>query len=70
MSTDGAKQKAREAVEAARDELVEVSRDIHEHPELAMKETRAAGLLADKLEARGFAVERGAWGIETAFKAR
>ena len=65
-----AKQKAIEAVEAARDELVEISVDIHEHPELAMKETRAAGLLADKLEARGFAVERGAWGIETAFKAR
>ena len=70
MTGDGAKQKAIEAVEAARDELVEISRDIHEHPELAMKEVRAAGLIADKLEARGFAVERGAWGMETAFKAR
>jgi len=70
MSVDGAKQKAIEAVETARAELVEISLDIHAHPELAMKETRAAGLIADKLEARGFAVERGAWGMETAFKAR
>jgi amidohydrolase len=70
MSVDGAKQKAIEAVETAREELVEISLDIHAHPELAMKETRAAGLIADKLEARGFAVERGAWGMETAFKAR
>jgi amidohydrolase len=70
MTADGAKQRAIEAVEAARGELVEISRDIHENPELAMKETRAAALLADRLEARGFAVERGAWGMETAFKAR
>jgi amidohydrolase len=70
MSNDGAKQRAIEGVEAARDELVEISRDIHEHPELAMKETRAAALIADRLEARGFAVERRAWGMETAFKAR
>jgi len=70
VSVEGAKKTAIAAVEAARSELVEISVDIHGHPELAMKETRAAGLLADKLEARGFAVERGAWGMETAFKAR
>jgi len=70
MNIDDAKRKAIEAVAAARDELVEISIDIHEHPELAMKETRAAGLLGDRLEARGFAVERGAFGLETAFRAR
>ncbi len=64
------KQKAQAGVEAARDELSEISLDIHSHPELAMKETRASALLADRLEARGFAVERGAFGLETAFRAR
>ena len=65
-----AKAKAMEGVAAARDELIEISLDIHSHPELAMKETRASALLADRLEARGFAVERGAFGLETAFRAR
>lgn len=67
---DGAKARAKEAVEAARQELIEVSMDIHSHPELALKEVRASALLADRLEARGFAVERGAFGMETAFRAR
>jgi amidohydrolase len=70
MDIDTAKQKARAGVEAARDELSEISLDIHAHPELAMKETRASALLADRLEARGFAVERGAFGMDTAFRAR
>lgn len=70
MDIDTAKQKARAGVESARDELSEISMDIHSHPELAMKETRASALLADRLEARGFAVERGAFGMDTAFRAR
>jgi amidohydrolase len=70
MDPHTAKDKAREAVEAARDELTEISVDIHSHPELAMKEERASALLAERLEARGFAVERGTWGMETAFRAR
>jgi len=67
---ESAKSAARAAVEDARGELIEISLDIHAHPELAMEETRASGLLADRLEARGFAVERGAFGLETAFRAR
>ena len=65
-----AKARATEGVAAARDELIEISLDIHSHPELAMKETRASALLADHLQARGFAVERGAFGLETAFRPR
>ena len=68
MSIDKAKERAKAAVAEARETLVEVSRDIHEHPELALKETRAANLLSDTLEAQGFAVERGVYGIETAFR--
>ncbi len=70
MDIQSAKKKAIEGVSAARDELVEISLDIHANPELALQERRAAKLLADRLEARGFAVERGAFGLETAFRAR
>src|SRR5574341_1850257 len=68
--TDDVKQKARSGVEEARGELVEISLDIHAHPELAMEERRASALLSDRLEAKGFAVERSAFGMETAFRAR
>jgi amidohydrolase len=70
MTCSEAKSAARAAVEDARGELIEISLDIHANPELAMQETRASGLLADGLEARGFAVERGAFGLATAFRAR
>jgi len=68
MSIDKAKERAKVAVAEAGEMLVEVSRDIHEHPELALKETRAAKLLSDTLEGQGFAVERSVYGIETAFR--
>src|SRR5574341_452307 len=67
---DGVKQKAKSGVGDARGELVEISLDIHAHPELAMEERRASALLSDRLEAKGFAVERSAFGMETAFRAR
>ena len=65
--TTEAKEMAKQAVAAARGELVEISVDIHSHPELALNEHRAAKLLADHVEGHGFRVERGAYGIETAF---
>ena len=67
---DAAKSAAQAAVTAARDDLIDISLDIHAHPELAMQEARASALLSDRLEARGFAVERNAFGLETAFRAR
>jgi amidohydrolase len=70
MNIASTKEKAQVAVAAAREELVEISLDIHAHPELAMEETHASGLLTDRLEKRGFAVERGAFGMGTAFRAR
>lgn len=68
--TNAAKKNAIAAVEAARDDLVEVSLDIHSHPELALKEERAAKTIADSLESSGFIVERGAFDLDTAFRAR
>src|SRR5438445_11480731 len=70
ISIKDAKTDALAGVDAAREELVEISLDIHSHPELALKETRASALLAERLEGWGFAVEREAFGLETAFRAR
>ncbi len=64
-----AKTRAKEGVAVATDELIDVSRRIYENPELAMQERQAAALLADRLEAHGFQVERSATGLETAFSA-
>jgi amidohydrolase len=50
--------------------LLEASHEIHEHPELGFAEQRAHRLLTDRLEQAGLDVERGAYGIDTAFVAR
>jgi amidohydrolase len=55
-------------VEALRQELVDISLDIHAHPELNYQEHHAAQVLADALERHGFQVERGVGGVETAFR--
>jgi amidohydrolase len=65
---DAAKQRAREAVDAVSAELIRISREIHAHPELALKETRAARLLVPFLQAQGFEVQTGVYGMETAFR--
>jgi len=47
---------------AQADEFVGVRRDIHRHPELAFGEHRTAALVADRLQAWGYQVERGLGG--------
>ena len=58
-----------ESVERLGDELTELSLRIHAHPELAFEERRACGWLAEFLAGRGFRVETGVGGVETAFRA-
>ncbi|MBI4514471.1 MAG: M20 family metallopeptidase [Deltaproteobacteria bacterium] len=58
------------AVERERDTLLALSRRIYAHPELVFAEHQASGWLADYLEQAGFAVERGACDLPTAFVAR
>lgn len=58
-----------EAVDAAADELIRISRDIHARPELAFEERYASERLTGAMLDHGMSVTRGAYGLETAFEA-
>jgi amidohydrolase len=65
----------RAAIDRAVDELgprlIELSRQIHRHPELSFEEHRASKWIAETVEgASGAQVERGLGGMDTAFRAR
>lgn len=51
------------------EKLSYLAREIWEHPEIALEERFACGLLADELESAGFTVERGVGQLPTAFVA-
>jgi amidohydrolase len=57
------------AIDAANGELRDLSLDIHSNPELAYEEVYAHDVLTGFLEGRGFQIERGAYGMPTAFRA-
>lgn len=63
------KLRARERIEKALPELIELSHRLYENPELNYAEVKAAGWLTDWLESAGFAVERGIADLPTAFRA-
>ena len=67
MDIEQAKATVTERIEQHRGDLIDVSHQIWEHPELCYEEQFAHDLLADRLEASGFEVERGACGLDTAF---
>ncbi|MFH2111987.1 MAG: M20 family metallopeptidase [Candidatus Bathyarchaeota archaeon] len=54
-------------IDEHRDEIVGVSRRIHEEPELGHKEYKASKLLAEELKRHGYEVKLGVSGMETAF---
>ncbi|EHR72827.1 amidohydrolase [Burkholderiales bacterium JOSHI_001] len=51
-----------QALQARAGEFISLRRDIHRHPELAFQEHRTAALVADKLQAWGYAVQCGIGG--------
>ncbi|OGL20495.1 MAG: hypothetical protein A3G97_09410 [Candidatus Rokubacteria bacterium RIFCSPLOWO2_12_FULL_69_21] len=57
------------AVDGLADELESLSHRIHANPELGYQEVKAAGWLAEFLAAKGFKVEKGVAGVETAYRA-
>jgi amidohydrolase len=63
------KDRLKAEVEARAPQLIEASHQIHEHPETNYEEHFAHDLLTGLLEAEGLAVERRAFGLETAFRA-
>ena len=58
------------AIDSAADTIINVSHQIHSHPEIGYEEVFASGLLVQVLETNGFEVEREYAGIPTAFCAR
>lgn len=68
-STTGLAPLIHRSLDGVRDRLVEVAREIHHNPEIGFEEHEASRLLCDLLEEHGFAVQRGASGMATAFLA-
>ncbi|WP_284774465.1 M20 aminoacylase family protein [Agrobacterium sp. lyk4-40-TYG-31] len=48
-----------EKIEAYKDELTAIRRDIHEYPEIGFEEVRTSGIVAEKLASYGIDVHRG-----------
>lgn len=69
MDLTALKDALRAEVEARASVLIDASHQIHAHPELNYDERFAHALLADLLDAEGLAVQRGAYGLDTAFRA-
>lgn len=59
----------RHTVEAYLPELWNISKEMFDHPELGLQETNSSRLLCDWLSEKGFTVERGIYGMPTAFRA-
>jgi len=63
------KLKVKDSVEFQRQQLIQLSLNIHDNPELGFKEEKASVWLTNYLEDKGFHVERGIAGLPTAFRA-
>lgn len=62
------KKRAATAIDSRKKELIELSLRVHSTPEIAFHEEKSSAMLADYLEANGFAVERGICKLPTAFR--
>ncbi|MET0902940.1 MAG: M20 family metallopeptidase [Acidimicrobiales bacterium] len=70
MDLQAVKERLRADVESRAARLLDVSHEIHAHPETNYEEHFAHDLLTGVLEEAGLAVERRAYGVDTAFAAR
>ena len=69
MEIEKLKLKVRNDVELQRQQLIQLSLNIHDNPELGLKEEKASTWLTRYLGAGGFHVNRGIAGLDTAFRA-
>ncbi len=58
-----------DAIDASTAELIQLSKFIHDHPEVALEEVRSSAACAEFLERRGWSMTRGVAGLPTAFRA-
>lgn len=56
-------------IDDIRDELIELSHNIHKNPETSYNEYKAVGFISNFLKKHGFEVEEKYCGIDTSFKA-
>jgi len=63
------KLKVKDSVELQRQQLIQLSLNIHDNPELGFEEKKASAWLTSYLEEGGFHVERGIADLATAFRA-
>jgi len=64
------KEKIYQEIDNIKDELLDLSRKIHENPELCFEEYKSSKFIKDILKKHDFEIEENSGGIETAFKAR
>ena len=69
MAGSSAKQGAQQVLEARRGDLVRLSHDMWDHPEIAFEEEHASSICSNLLADAGFDVQPGASGLDTAFVA-
>ena len=69
MEIEKLKLKIKASVKSQRQQLIQLSLNIHDNPELGFEEKKASTWLASYLENSGFHVERGIAGLATAFRA-
>ena len=70
MDVTEAKQRVRDEIERLTPTLIEVSHEIHAHPELNFEEHFAHEILTGVLTDEGLSVDQGAYDMPTAFDAR
>jgi len=69
LEIENLKLKAKDGVELQRQQLIQLSLNIHDNPELGFEEEKASAWLTGYLEDNEFHVERGIAGVATAFRA-
>ena len=67
MSLEALKKDVASAVDAMAAELLALSHAIHDEPELALEEVKAAARLTGAVEAHDLPVQREAFGLKTAY---
>lgn len=69
MSIEEVKSQIIAEAESRREELYDLSRRIHDNPELGFHEVKASAWLTEYLQKNGFSIKRGIGGLKTAFRA-